>query len=172
MNKNIYGRHLKRDTNERKALFKSLMTALVLRERIQTTHEKAKAIRGSIEKLVTKAKKKGILAARELTPYLQKDAINKMISDIALRFVDRPGGYTRIVKLGHRFGDDAKVVVMEWVEGNIKDDKKQVSKVKREILESSVKGKIVQKIVEKTNKTNKPVAKIKTIKKSKQKGDK
>jgi large subunit ribosomal protein L17 len=155
MNKNIYGRHLKRDTNERKALFKSLMTALVLRGRIQTTHEKAKAIRGSIDKLVTKAKKKGILAASELTPYLHKDAIIKMISEIAPRFVDRPGGFTRIIKLSRRFGDDAKVVVMEWVEDN--------SKLK--IKNSKLDEKVDSKKVEKSNKERKSVAKIKSEKK-------
>lgn len=116
MKKNIYGRQFKRDINERKSLFKGLMTSLVMHDRIQTTEEKAKAIRGSIEKLVTKAKTKGLKATPLLLPYLHKDAVTKMISDIAPRFTNRAGGYTRIMKLGKRFGDDATVVFIEWVE--------------------------------------------------------
>lgn len=116
MRKNVFGRQLKRDTNERKALFKSLMSALVLKERIKTTEEKAKAIRGQVEKLVTKAKIKGEAARSILSAYLLPNALDKMIKEIAPRFKERPGGYTRIVKLGRRFGDDAMMVLMEWVE--------------------------------------------------------
>ncbi len=116
MKKNVFGRQFKRDTNERKALFKGLMTSLVMHERIQTTEEKAKSIKGNVEKLVTKALKKGENAKRELLPYLKEDAVKKMIADIAPRFANRRGGYTRIIKLGRRFGDNASVVVLEWVE--------------------------------------------------------
>lgn len=122
MHKNIFGRQFKRDTNERKALFKGLMTSLVMHDRIQTTEEKAKAVKGSVEKLVTKAKKKGMLAFPQLLPYLHEDAVKRMITDIAPRFTDRPGGYTRIIKLGKRFGDNASVVIMEWVEASRKTE--------------------------------------------------
>lgn len=116
MRKNVFGRQLKRDKNERKALFKSLMSALVLKERIKTTEEKAKAIRGQVEKLVTKAKKKGEAASSLLSLYLLPAAVEKMIKNVAPRFQNRPGGYTRIVKLGRRFGDNARMVLMEWTE--------------------------------------------------------
>lgn len=116
MKKNVFGRQFKRDTNERKALFKSLMSALVLKERIKTTEEKAKAIRGQVEKLVTKAKQKGESASSLLSSHLLPAAVEKLISDIAPRFQNHPGGYTRIVKLGRRFGDNARIVLMEWTE--------------------------------------------------------
>ncbi len=116
MKKNVFGRQFKRDHNERKALFKGLMTQLVLHERIETTEEKAKAIKGSVEKLVTKAVKLGKNSERLLLPYLNEDAVKKMINEIAPRFTTRPGGYTRIVRLGKRFNDNATVVFIEWVE--------------------------------------------------------
>lgn len=117
MRNKIFGRQFKRDTNERKALFKSLMSALILMDRIKTTHEKAKAIQGSVEKLVTKAKKKGESSKREMGQYLTEPAIEKLIADIVPRFSKRPGGYTRIIKMQKRLSDKAHMSIIEWVEG-------------------------------------------------------
>ena len=117
MRKQVFGRHFKRDTNERKALFKSLSSALVMHERIETTEEKAKAIKGSIEKMVTKAKKRDeTMAVRLLSGDLSAPAVKKMIASIAPRFATRDGGYTRIIKKGNRFNDNASMVFIEWVE--------------------------------------------------------
>jgi len=116
MRKNVFGKQLKRDKNERAALFKSLMTSLVLNESIKTTEAKAKAIRGEVEKLVTRAKKEKNLAKRLLGKRLSPVAIEKMINSIAPRFANRQGGYTRTIRLGKRFGDDSQVVLLEWVE--------------------------------------------------------
>lgn len=116
MKKRIFGRKLKRDANERKALFKGLMSSLVLNEKIETTEAKGKAIKGEIDKLVTKAKKENVLARRLLSPKLSPEALEKMIRDIAPRFSRRQGGYTRTVRLGKRFGDDASMVLIEWTE--------------------------------------------------------
>ncbi|MDO8639867.1 MAG: 50S ribosomal protein L17 [bacterium] len=151
MRKNVFGRKLSRDKNERTALFKGLMSSLIIYERIKTTEQKAKSIKGGIEKLVTHVNTKGqnpSLLAKHLTP----KAIRKLISDIAPRFVKKPGGYTRIVRLQNRFGDNARVVLIEWTEGpkqvavvpvqkekklkKIKEEKpakKEVKKVKKEI---------------------------------------
>jgi large subunit ribosomal protein L17 len=115
MRKKIFGRQLKRDANERKALFKSLMSSLVIHGRIKTTEAKAKAIKGQIEKLVTRAKK-GESIANSLQLYLSPDSVKKIIKEVAPQFYNRPGGYTRIVKLGNRFSDNAAVVILEWVE--------------------------------------------------------
>ena len=116
MKKQVFGRHLKRDANERKALFKNLLTSLVIEERITTTEAKAKAIRSAADKLVTKAKKGGPDAYRRLAPDVRYDAVEKLIKTIAPRFTDRNGGYTRcIIKVGHRVADNAPQVVMEWV---------------------------------------------------------
>lgn len=92
------------------------MSSLVLSERIQTTESKAKAIKPEIEKLVTKAKKEGSGARRVLEQSLSRPAFEKIIKEIAPRFSKRQGGYTRILKLGERLGDDASMAIIEWVE--------------------------------------------------------
>ncbi len=115
MKKHVFGRHLKRDANERKALFKNLLTSLVMEERITTTDAKAKAIRAAADKLITKAKKGGTDAFRNLAPDVRYDAVTKLVNTIAPRFTDRNGGYTRIIRVGNRIADNAPQVVMEWV---------------------------------------------------------
>ena len=116
MKKNIFGRQFKRDANERKALFKNLLTALVVNEKIKTTDAKAKAIKAAADKLVTKAKKGGRDAYRGLEAEVHHDAVVKLIDDLAGRFAARNGGYTRIVKMGKRVADNAPMSVIEWVE--------------------------------------------------------
>jgi large subunit ribosomal protein L17 len=115
MKKQVFGRQFKRDANERKALFKNLLTSLVMEERIRTSEAKAKAIKGAADKLVTKAKKGGPDAMRNLAPDVRYDAVAKLVNTIAPRFTDRQGGYTRIIKVGRRIADNAPEVVMEWV---------------------------------------------------------
>ena len=116
MRKQVFGRHLKRDTNERKALFKGLASSLVIYERIQTTEDKAKAVKPQVEKLVTTAKRGDTQAHSLLQPYLNAQALKKMMTDIGPRFKNRPGGYTRIVRMGPRLQDNAMMVILEWVE--------------------------------------------------------
>jgi len=116
MRKNIFGRQFKRDTNERRSLFKSLISSLILTGRIKTTEAKAKAIRGDVDKIVSHAKK-GEVARRILQSYLLKDAVEKAISEVAPRFTRRQGGYSRITRMGRRLSDNASMVLMEWVEG-------------------------------------------------------
>lgn len=116
MKKNVFGRKFNRDTNERKALFKALISSLVLNERIKTTEPKAKAIKADVDKVITKVKKNGELARRLLSSVLNSQALEKLINDVAPRFKDRNGGYTRIIKIGRRFGDNAMEVVMEFTE--------------------------------------------------------
>ena len=121
MKKSVFGRQFKRDANERKALFKNLLTSLVLEERIKTTEAKAKAIRGAAEKLVTKAKKGGINVYKSLHPDINQEAVVKIIADIAPRFATRQGGYTRIIKIGkRRVADNAGMVFLEWTEKSTK----------------------------------------------------
>lgn len=116
MKKHIFGRQLSRDINERKALFKGLIESLVMEESITTTEAKARSIRGQVEKLITKAKRKGPESKRLLQPWFHANAMEKVMSDLAVRFAERPGGYTRIIKLGTRFGDNASMAVIEFVE--------------------------------------------------------
>lgn len=116
MKKNVFGRQFKRDANERKALFKNLLTSLVLQERIQTTEAKAKAIKSAADKLVTRAKKGGSTAQRFLEPQINHNAVLKLMNDIAPRFSGRDGGYTRIIRVKNRIADNAPQVIMEWTE--------------------------------------------------------
>ena len=160
MKKNVFGRKFKRDKNERKALFKSLMSALVMSERIQTTEAKAKAIRPEIEKLLTKAKQGGNAAKLVIEKSLTKPAYDKIIKEIAPRFSKRQGGYTRLIKLGERFGDDAPVVVMEWTEmaqAIVPVEKTAVEPKKAEKAKTAVK---------KSDKAVKDAGKLSKVKKS------
>jgi large subunit ribosomal protein L17 len=132
MKKNVFGRQLKRDTNERKALFKNLLTSLVMNEQIKTTTAKAKAIRGAADKLITKAKLGGREAYRGLEAQVNHDAVLKLIDDLGPRFNSRNGGYTRIIKIGNRVADNAPMALMEWVEKKVVIADKPVSKDKKE----------------------------------------
>ncbi len=116
MRKNVFGRQLKRDSNERKALFKTLLSSLVMYERIETSEAKAKAIKSDADKLITKAKKGGLHAYRLLEPKLSTEAVKKVVDTIAPRFTDRQGGYTRIIRVGRRLKDNSSQVILEWTE--------------------------------------------------------
>lgn len=117
MRHRVFGRKLNRDHNARKSLFKNLISSLIKEGQITTTEAKAKAIRGLMDKLVTKAKQQTIQARRLLASFLQdKDLVNKMVDEIAPKFSSRPGGFTRILRLGKRNGDKAEMVKMEFVE--------------------------------------------------------
>lgn len=155
MKKKVFGRRFSRDVNERKALFKSLMSSLVLRGRIKTTEEKAKAIKGQIDKLINQAKKEKFIARNLLMPYFSPVALEKIIVEIAPRFNKRTSGCTRILKTGTRFGDSASMVVMEWTEQGSQIIKTSIDKtsLKSQKLELKVKKdekKAKKKIVKKT----------------------
>ena len=152
MRKKVFGRKFSRTSNQRKGLFRSLMYAMILHGRIKTTEAKAKAIKGQLEKMVTKAKK-GLTAENDLMRDLvQHDMVEKLISNIAPRFVGRPGGYTRILRLGSRKKDNTAMVMLEWVEQEI---------VTGEVVVAPKKEKKVKVVKEKTVKEEKNPAKVK-----------
>lgn len=125
----IRGRQLNRDIHQRKALFKSLVNSLILHEEIQTTAPKAKAIQGLFDKLVSRGKLGTVHARRLLHAFLgDKQAVNKLVDDLGPRMRTRPGGFTRIIKLGRRKGDDAQIVKMEIVDKPIKAEAKAPAK--------------------------------------------
>ncbi|MBI2024328.1 50S ribosomal protein L17 [Candidatus Giovannonibacteria bacterium] len=110
------GRKFGRVRKVRRALVKSLLHSLVMREKIKTTEAKAKEIRPMMEKLVTKSRKGNIASAREIIKVIpDKRAAKKLISIIAPKYADRRGGYTRIIKLGKRKSDQAPMVLIEFV---------------------------------------------------------
>ena len=101
----------------RRALLKGLVNSLVERERIKTTLPRAKSIRPLVEKAITLGQKNSLHARRLLlSKYSNKKTANKIIDDLSKRFKDRPGGYTRIVKLGFRKGDQAQKALIEFVD--------------------------------------------------------
>ncbi|OGH42701.1 MAG: 50S ribosomal protein L17 [Candidatus Levybacteria bacterium RIFCSPLOWO2_01_FULL_42_15] len=138
MKKQVFGRKFKRDVNERKALFKGLLTNLVLKERIKTTEDKAKAIKGRAEKLVTRVKKTGVYDT-SLQKYLTPPAAKKLVGDVASRFPTRQGGYTRIIRLGRRLKDNASMAFIEWVEKNDTKNEKARTKNKDDSKEEKPK---------------------------------
>jgi large subunit ribosomal protein L17 len=111
------GRKLGRDSAHRKALYSNLAGALIEHGRIKTTEAKAKAVKPFAEQMITLGKR-GDLHARRLAfaELRSQDVVHQLFADVAPRFADRPGGYTRIVKLGPRFGDAADMVYLELVD--------------------------------------------------------
>ena len=111
------GRKFGRTSAHRKALFRNLVQALIQRERISTTLAKAKELRGKVEKTITLGKKGTLHARRQafkLAP--AKEAVQKVFGPLAERYANRPGGYTRIIRIGHRKGDDAPMAFIELVD--------------------------------------------------------
>jgi large subunit ribosomal protein L17 len=108
---------LSRDAAHRKALLRTMSKQLIEHERIRTTQPKAKALRPEFEKLITLAKRGDLHARRQALSRLQNDkfAVHKLFEEIAPRYAQRPGGYTRIVKLGPRRTDSAEMVFLELV---------------------------------------------------------
>jgi large subunit ribosomal protein L17 len=112
----VFGTKLNRDTDQRQALLKGLVGALVRSEAIETTESKAKAVKGLVEDLVTKARRATLSDIRKIEEIIvDKSLVEKLVHDIAPRFKARPGGYTRLIKLGNRIGDNAPMVRMEFV---------------------------------------------------------
>ena len=120
MRHGLSGRKLNRTSGERKALFLNLACSLIKHEQIKTTLPKAKDLRPYVEKLVTIAAKNTLAARRHALSILRdRDVVSKLISDIAPRFASRPGGYTRIIKAGNRFGDNAPMAIIEFVDYDV-----------------------------------------------------
>jgi large subunit ribosomal protein L17 len=116
-------RKLGRNSSARKALFRDLVTDLFIHERIQTTEAKAKEVRSIAEKMITLAKRGDLHARRQVAAFVRReaatedqDAIQKLFSELASRYSERAGGYTRILKLGPRRGDSAPMVYLELVD--------------------------------------------------------
>ena len=111
------GKKLGRDSAHRRALYANLASSLIEHGRIKTTEAKAKAVKPIAEKMVTLGRRGDLAARRQALAYLRSnDVVHKLFADVAPRFADRPGGYSRIVKLGPRAGDAAEMVYLELVD--------------------------------------------------------
>jgi large subunit ribosomal protein L17 len=111
------GRKLGRDASHRKALYANLAGALIEHGRIKTTAAKAKEVKPIAEQMITLGRRGGVHARRQALAYLRsQDVVYKLFSDVGPRFADRPGGYTRIIRIGPRPGDAAEMVYLELVD--------------------------------------------------------
>ncbi|MBM7588411.1 large subunit ribosomal protein L17 [Bacillus pakistanensis] len=117
-------RKLGRTSSQRKALLRDLATDLIINERIETTEARAKELRSVVDKMITLGKRGDLHARRQASAFIRhevanaednQDAIQKLFADIAPRYTERQGGYTRIMKLGPRRGDGAPMVIIELV---------------------------------------------------------
>ena len=138
------GRKLNRTASHRKATLAALCTALIVHKKIKTTVAKAKETRMFVEKIITRAKnavaketapdKKDISARREVFASLRsKAAVSTLFKDIAPKVATRPGGYTRVVKLGRRLGDGAELAVLELVDFNVGQEKAAAKTAKKSV---------------------------------------
>ena len=142
------GRKFGRTSAHRKALFRNLVGALIERERISTTLAKAKELRGKVERTITLGKKGTLHARRQafkLAP--QKEAVQKVFGSLADRYANRPGGYTRIIKIGPRRGDNAPMAFIELVdrEGETAAPKEETRKKTATKKETKPKPKAIEK---------------------------
>ena len=121
MRHKISGRKLNRTSSHRKATFRNLSVALIKHEQIQTTLPKAKELRGFVDRLITLGKRGGLHARRQALSRLNNDVIitQKLFSVLAERYVDRKGGYTRVIKAGFRYGDSAPMAIIELVDRDV-----------------------------------------------------
>jgi large subunit ribosomal protein L17 len=145
MRHRVKGRKLSRTASHRKATLASLATSLLKHKRIKTTLAKAKETRVFAEKLITKAKKGDLHSKKQVMEVLKdKETVKELFSEIVPKIGDRPGGYTRVVKLGNRLGDAAPLAIIELVDYNDiitakatekKEEKDTKTKMKKEAKE-------------------------------------
>ena len=132
MRHRIKGKKLRRDSAQRKALLRSLVTSFLEKERIRTTLAKAKATRPVAEKMITLAKKNSLHSRRlALRVIYKREVVKKLFDEIGPRFSERPGGYTRIVKIGPRAGDGAEMALLELVGAEFKKKEKKKTAAER-----------------------------------------
>lgn len=116
MRHQVSGRKFDRPTHERMAMYRNMVTSLLASERMITTEAKAKEVRRMAERMITLGKKGNLAARRRALAFIYDEKlVEKLFSDIAPRYAERPGGYTRIIKLGSRLGDCAPMAQIELV---------------------------------------------------------
>jgi large subunit ribosomal protein L17 len=134
MRHRVKGRKLNRTSSHRKALMGALATSVLKHKRIRTTVAKAKEARSVVETLITKARKDDLHSKRQVMKVIHdKEVVKELFSEIVPKIGDRPGGYTRVIKLGNRIGDAASMAILELVDYNdVINKKAEEKKEKRE----------------------------------------
>ncbi|HEY3429485.1 MAG TPA: 50S ribosomal protein L17 [Cyclobacteriaceae bacterium] len=168
--------HLGRTSSHRKALMSNMASSLILEKRITTTVAKAKALRKYVEPLLTKAKSDTTHSRRTVFSYLQnKESVKELFSSVASKIADRPGGYTRIIKMGDvRLGDNAEMCLIELVDFNTiytKEGAEKKAKTRRSRKSGKKEGTEVEAAAETTEVKEKPTKKA-AAKKTTKKADK
>lgn len=133
----VSGHKLGRNPAHRKATLRNLVTNLIEKERIQTTILRAKAARPLAERMITLGKRDSLHSRRQAAAYLTTpEATAKLFGELAPRFADRPGGYTRIIRVGWRIGDGAELAILEFIGSELKKkDKKPRKRAAEEVPE-------------------------------------
>ncbi len=134
MRHRVKGRKLNRTSSHRKALMGSLTTSVLKHKRIRTTLAKAKEARGYVDSIITKARKNDLHSIRQVMKVIHdKEVVKELFKEIVPKIGERPGGYTRVIKLGNRIGDAASMAILELVDYNdVINKKAEEKKEKRE----------------------------------------
>jgi large subunit ribosomal protein L17 len=152
MRHNNKGRKLGRTSSHRKATLEAISTALLKYKRIRTTVAKAKEARTFVEPLITKAKENSVFARRHVARFIKdREVVKELFTEIIPKVGERPGGYTRVVKLGKRLGDASEIAILELVDynevANIKateKKEKREEKKEKEAKEKALKAPVIQ----------------------------
>ena len=148
-------RKLNRTSEHRKALFKNMLNSLIKYEQITTTLPKAKELKPKIDKVITLGKKNNLHSKKNLFSKLQdKTSVDKLVKTLSQRYDKRKGGYSRVIKAGFRYGDDAPMAIIELVDRDI--EAKKVDLIKKKSEETSK--------IQRETKTKVPVQKVKSKK--------
>ena len=150
MNKRVFGRKLSRSRPAREALFATLAQSLIINGKIVTTRAKAKAVQGSVEKMVTLAKAGSLAARRKVTSKLDnaRKPVDVLFQKVVKAFPAKTSGFTRIISLPRRVGDNAQMVRMEWTEKVEYEAKKKEVKAKKDDVKKEV-AKVIKKTAKK-----------------------
>ena len=141
MRHSVKGRKLGRTASHRAALLNSLTTSLLKYKRIKTTEAKAKEARTFVEKLITKAKRNDLHVRRQIMAVINDtEVVKELFSEIIPKIGERPGGYTRVVKLGNRVGDAAAMAILELVDYNDVSNKKAEEHKEKRVLKAKDKS--------------------------------
>ncbi|GBD90422.1 50S ribosomal protein L17 [bacterium BMS3Abin04] len=164
MRHRVKGKKLGRSTSHRIATLRSLATSLIKYKKIKTTVTKAKAARTFVEPLITKAKQNTVAARRHIAKQIQdKTVLQELFNEVVPKIGERPGGYTRVVKLGNRVGDAAEMAILELVDYNdLGTEKPKSSRTKKKVTKKTEK---VEEVKTEEVKTEKDTAETDDLKK-------
>jgi large subunit ribosomal protein L17 len=167
MRHRVKGRKLSRTAEHRRATLRNLATSLLKHKKIKTTIAKAKELRSFVEPIITKAKNDSLAARRYVADFIkEKNVVKELFTDIAAKVGGRPGGYTRIVRLGQRKGDAAELAIIEFVDYSGVLKPKPAKKARGEKAEPEVEeAKVVSEDVKKEEKPKKKASKVSKKKK-------